>query len=110
MMQLDKPDDYILATNETHTIREFASLVFKELDMELDWKGSGIDEVGVDKKTGKTHVSVNPRYFRPTEVDLLIGDYSKAKNAFGWTPKIKFDQLAKIMAKADWEKVQKRGF
>jgi len=110
MMQLDQPGDYVLATGETHTIREFAGIVFKELDMELEWKNSGVDEIGVDIKTGKVRVSVNENYFRPTEVDLLIGDYSKAKKSFGWQPKVKFEELAKIMAKADWGKVQKRGF
>lgn len=110
MMQLDKPDDFVLATNETHTIQEFADEVFKELNMELEWEGDGLDEVGRRKKDGKILVSVNPHYFRPTEVDLLIGDYSKAKNTFNWEPKVKFVELAKIMAKADWEKVNKRGF
>ena len=110
MMQLDKADDFVLATGETHTIREFADIVFKKLDMELEWQGKDINEKGVDIKTGKTLVSVNPRYFRPTEVELLIGDATKAQKSFGWKPKIKFDKLAKIMAKSDWEKVQKRGF
>ncbi len=110
MMQLDKPDDFVLATGETHTIREFADTVFKELDMNLEWHGEGINEIGIEIKTGKTLVSVNPRYFRPTEVDLLIGDATKALKSFGWKPKVKFDELATIMAKADWEKVQKRGF
>ena len=110
MMQLDKSDDFILATGETHTIREFADIVFKELEMELDWQGEGINEIGIDIKTGKTLVSVNPRYFRPTEVELLIGDATKAQKTFGWESEIKFDKLAKIMAKADWKKVQKRGF
>ena len=110
MMQLDDPDDFVLATGETHTIREFADEVFKELDMELEWEGSGIDEVGINKKSGKVLVSVNPHYFRPTEVDLLIGDYSKAKKAFNWTPEVTFKELAKIMAIADCEKVQNRGY
>ncbi len=110
MMQLDDPDDFVLATGETHTIREFADEVFKELDMELEWEGNGIDEVGINKKSGKVLVSVNPHYFRPTEVDLLIGDYSKAKKAFKWTPKVTFKELAKIMAIADWGKVQNRGY
>jgi GDPmannose 4,6-dehydratase len=110
MMQLDKPDDFVLATGETHTIREFADITFKELDMDLEWQGKGVNERGVEIKTGKTLVAVNPRYFRPTEVDLLIGDFTKAQNSFGWEPKVKFEELAKIMAKADWEKVQKRGF
>lgn len=110
MMQLDKADDFVMATGETHSIREFADIVFKELDMDLEWQGEGVNEKGIEIKTGKTLVAVNPRYFRPTEVDLLIGDATKAKKTFGWKPKVKFDELAKIMAKADWEKVQKRGF
>ena len=110
IMQLDKPDDFVLATGETHTIREFANLAFKELDMDLEWQGEGINERGIEIKTGKTLVAINPRYFRPTEVDLLIGDSSKAQQTFGWEPKVKFEELAKIMAKADWDKVQKRGF
>ncbi len=110
MMQLDKADDFVMATGETHSIREFANIVFKKLDMDLEWKGEGINEEGIEIKTGKTLVAVNPRYFRPTEVDLLIGDATKAQKTFGWKPKVKFDELAKIMAKADWEKVQKRGF
>ena len=110
IMQLDKPNDFVLATGETHTIREFANIAFKELDMDLEWQGEGINEKGIEIKTGKTLVAINPRYFRPTEVDLLIGDSSKAQQTFGWEPKVKFEELAKIMAKADWEKVQKRGF
>ena len=110
MMQLDKADDFVMATGETHSIREFANIVFKKLDMDLEWKGEGINEEGIEIKTGKTLVAVNPRYFRPTEVDLLIGDATKAQKTFGWKPKVKFDELAKIMAKADWAKVQKRGF
>ena len=110
MMQLDKAGDFVLATGETHTIREFADITFKELDMKLEWTGEGVNEKGIEIKTGKTLVAINPRYFRPTEVDLLIGDSSKAKETFGWEPKVKFEELAKIMANADWKKVQKRGF
>ena len=110
MLQQEAPDDFVLATNETHTIREFADKAFKELDMELEWSGSGEKEIGVEKKTGKTLVKVDPRYYRPTEVDLLLGDYTKAKNELGWEPKTKFEDLVKLMVKADWEKVQKRGF
>lgn len=110
MMQLEKPSDFVLATGETNTIRDFANIVFKELDLELEWQGEGINEKGIDIKTGKTLVAINPRYFRPTEVDLLIGDSSKAQKTFGWKPEVKFEELAKIMAKADWKKVQKRGF
>ena len=110
MMQLDKADDFVMATGETHSIREFANIVFNELDMGLEWQGEGINEQGIDSKTGRTLVAVNPRYFRPTEVDLLIGNAAKAQKIIGWKPKVKFEELAKIMAKADWKKVQKRGF
>jgi GDPmannose 4,6-dehydratase len=110
MLQQDKPSDLVLATGETHTIREFADLAFKELDMELEWKNSGVEEIGVDMKSGKTIVQVDPQYFRPTEVDILIGDPSRAKEKLGWEPKVKFHELVKIMVEADWQKVQKRGF
>jgi len=110
MLQQDTPDDYVLATNETHTIRKFADLAFKELDMELEWIGSGEDEKGIEKKTGRMLVKVDPRYYRPTEVDLLLGNPAKAKKELGWEPKTKFKDLVKLMVKADWEKVQKRGF
>jgi len=110
MLQQDTPDDYVLATNETHTIRKFADLAFKELDMELEWIGSGEDEKGIEKKTGRMLVKVDPRYYRPTEVDLLLGNPAKAKKELGWEPKTKFEDLVKLMVKADWEKVQKRGF
>ncbi len=110
MLQQDKPSDLVLATGETHTIREFADLAFKVLDMELEWKNSGVEEIGVDMKSGKTIVQVDPQYFRPTEVDILIGDPSRAKEKLGWEPKVKFHELVKIMVEADWKKVQKRGF
>jgi GDPmannose 4,6-dehydratase len=110
MLQQKEPDDYVVATNETHTVREFADLTFKELGIELEWKEKGIHEKGIEKKSGKVLVEVDPAYFRPTEVDLLIGDYSKAKQKLGWEPKVTFKELTKIMAQADWEKVQKRGY
>ena len=110
MMQLEKPDDFVLATGETHTVREFADLTFKELDMELDWVGEGIDEKGVCKKNRKTYVEVEERYYRPTEVDMLIGEALKAKEKLGWKPQIKFEQLVSLMAKADYDKVKKRGY
>ena len=121
MLQQPEPDDYVLATGETHTVREFADLAFKELDMELEWEGEGPTEVGrikekvkrikgKDLEAGSVVVAVDPKYYRPTEVDLLIGDASKAKEKLGWEPKTKFEDLVKIMAKADWEKVQRRGF
>ncbi len=103
MLQKDKPDDYLLATNETHTVREFAEKSAKCLDFDLVWKGKGINEKGVDKKTGKTIIEIDPKYFRPAEVDILLGDYSKAKKQLGWEPKVKFQELVEIMAKADYE-------
>ncbi|MBU4444716.1 GDP-mannose 4,6-dehydratase, partial [bacterium] len=110
MLQQDVPDDYVMATGETHTVREFCEVAFSELDMELDWHGKNESEKGIEKKTGKTLIEINPRYFRPTEVDLLIGDYSKAKEKLGWQPKVKFEELARMMARKDYEKVLKRGF
>jgi len=110
MLQQDTPGDYVLATNETHTIREFADLAFRELDMELEWTGTGENEKGIEKKTGRVLVKVDPRYYRPTEVDLLLGDPAKAKKELGWEPQTKFEDLVKLMVKADWAKVQKRGF
>ena len=110
ILQQDKPDDYILATGENHTVRDFVSLVFQELDMELDWVGKNEKEKGIDKKLGKVRVVVNPIYYRSTEVEELIGDASKAKEILNWKPKVKFDELVKIMVNADWEKVKKRGF
>lgn len=110
ILQQDKPDDYVLATGDTHTVREFADLAFKELDMELEWKGNGREEKGIEKKSGKVRVKIDPGYYRPTEVDLLVGDASKAKTILGWEAKTKFRELVQMMAQADWEKVQKRGF
>lgn len=110
MLQQDEPEDFVLATGETHTVREFAECAFRELDMELEWKGKDENEEGIDKKTGKTLVEVDKNYFRPTEVDLLIGNPAKAKEKLGWAPKIKFEDLVKLMAQADYEKVQRKGY
>ena len=107
MLQQDEPEDFVMATGETHTVREFTDLAFKELDMELGWVGKQENEEGVEKKTGKILVEVDPRYYRPTEVELLMGDYSKAKRELGWEPKVKFKELVKIMVKAEWEKTKK---
>ncbi|MDO8586178.1 MAG: GDP-mannose 4,6-dehydratase [Armatimonadota bacterium] len=101
MLQQPNPDDYVIATNETHSVREFIEEVSKYLDMEIEWRGRDLNEVGIDKRTGKTLVRIDPRYFRPAEVDLLIGDYSKARTMLGWEPTIKFAELARIMAEAD---------
>jgi len=106
MLQLEKPDDFVIATNETHTVREFATIAFAELGMNIEWKGKGKDEKGIDKQTGKTLVEVDKEYFRPTEVEMLIGDYSKAKRLLGWQPTVTFNELVKMMVKADWEKME----
>lgn len=120
ILQQDQADDYVLATGETHTVREFAATAFKELGMELEWRGKDVQEKGIliklngktnDKiKTGSTLVEVDANYFRPTEVDVLIGDAAKARQKLNWIPKVKFAELVKIMTVADWEKVQRRGF
>jgi GDPmannose 4,6-dehydratase len=108
ILQADKPDDFVLATNETHTIREFVEETFKVLGEEILWKGNGTDEKGVLKSTGKEVVGIDPRYFRPTEVDILIGNPAKAKEILNWQPKTKFSDLVEIMVKADFAKAKKR--
>jgi GDPmannose 4,6-dehydratase len=107
MLQQDKPDDYLIATGETHSVREFVEKVAVLLGYNLIWQGSGLDEKGIDKKTGKILVAIDPYYYRPTEVDLLLGDASKAKKVLGWEPKVKFGELAKMMLEAEFES---RGF
>jgi GDPmannose 4,6-dehydratase len=97
ILQQEKPDDYVIATGETHSPREFIEEAARQLGIDLVWQGSGVEEKGVDKKTGETLVEIDPKYFRPAEVDLLIGDASKAKKVLGWEPKIKFKELVKIM-------------
>ncbi|MEO6694382.1 MAG: GDP-mannose 4,6-dehydratase [Ignavibacteria bacterium] len=110
MLQLDEPDDFILATGETHTVREFIEKSFKEIDISIEWKGKDEDEVGKDSKTGKVLIEIDKNYFRPTEVDLLIGDPTKAEKILGWKPKVTFEELVKIMVEADCEMVQKKGY
>ena len=108
MLQADKPDDYVLATNETHTVKEFIEESFKHLGEEIAWEGKGVEEKGILKSSGKTVVAIDPRYFRPTEVDLLIGNPVKAKEKLGWEPKTTFKELVKIMILADFEKIKKK--
>jgi GDPmannose 4,6-dehydratase len=103
MLQQDEPDDYVLATNETHTVREFIEVASKRLGFDLEWQGKDVDEVGVDRNTGKVIIKIDPVYFRPAEVDLLIGDPAKAKKIMGWEPKVKFKELVEIMVDADLE-------
>ena len=109
MLQQDEPKDFVLATGEAHTVREFVDLAFKELDMELEWEGEGINEKGIDN-SGKIRVEVNKQYFRPTEVDFLIGNPLQAEKELGWKAETKFEDLVAIMVETDWKKVQKRGF
>src|SRR3989338_839840 len=101
MMQAEKPSDYVIASGETHSIREFVELAFRHVGIEISWKGSGIDEVGYDKQTGRIYVTVDPLYFRPVEVDVLIGDATRIKKDFGWNPEYKFSDIIKEMMEHD---------
>ena len=103
ILQQDKPDDYVIATGEQHSVREFVQVAAAELDMDIEWKGEGFDEVGFDRNSGQQIIAVDPRYFRPTEVETLLGDPSKAKKKLGWEPKISFEELVKEMVAADHE-------
>ncbi len=110
ILQQDRADDYVLATNEKHSVRAFTRWAFQHLDIELAFEGDGVEERGIDTKTGKVLVEVSPQYFRPAEVDLLIGDYSKAKRELGWEPRTKCAELCRIMVEADFEKAKQRGY
>jgi GDPmannose 4,6-dehydratase len=101
ILQIDEPDDFVLATGETRSVREFVELAFAEVGRTIEWRGNGVDETGIDGKSGKTLVRIDPLYFRPTEVDLLIGDASKAQAKLGWKPKTPFAQLVKEMVEGD---------
>jgi GDPmannose 4,6-dehydratase len=109
MLQHDTPEDFVIATGETHTVREFVEVAFKHVDVDIEWKGEGVDEKGIDTDTGKVLVEVDPKYFRPTEVDLLIGDPSKAKEELGWEPEVKFKKLVQLMVQSDLEAIEKHG-
>ncbi|CAG9856357.1 unnamed protein product [Phyllotreta striolata] len=101
MLQQEKADDFVIASGETHSVREFVEAAFKHVGKEIVWEGKGLNEVGKEKDTGIVRVKVNSKYFRPTEVDLLLGDASKAKAAFNWSPKVKFNELITDMMEAD---------
>ena len=108
ILQQPEPDDFVIATGEYHTVREFATLAFKEVGIELEWRGDGVDEKGYDKATGKPLVEVDPKYFRPAEVDQLLGNPAKAKAKLGWNPqKTSFPELVKIMVQHDMKFVKK---
>ncbi len=105
MLQQEQPDDYVVATGETRTVREFVDAAFGALGIQLDWVGQGVEEHAVDRATGRTVVKVNPKFFRPAEVELLIGDPSKAETVLGWKREISFQELVSRMVKADVERV-----
>ncbi|WP_417915735.1 GDP-mannose 4,6-dehydratase [Candidatus Electronema sp. JC] len=101
MLQQEQPEDFVIATGRQHSVREFVEIAAEELGMNIVWQGSGLDEVGIERKSGKTIVRVDPRYFRPTEVETLLGDPSKAKEKLGWEPKISFEEMVREMIVED---------
>jgi GDPmannose 4,6-dehydratase len=107
ILQADAPDDFVLATGETRSVREFVELAFAEIGRTIEWRGKGVDETGVDAQSGKTVLRIDPVYFRPTEVDLLVGDASKAREKLGWQPKTSFAQLVKEMVATDLEEARR---
>ncbi|MDR1543296.1 MAG: GDP-mannose 4,6-dehydratase [Prevotellaceae bacterium] len=108
ILQHDTPDDFVIATGEMHTVREFCTLAFREAGLEIRWEGNGVNEKGIDAKTGKILVEVDPKYFRPAEVEQLLGDPTKAKTLLGWNPtQTPFPELVKLMMKHDMKKVEK---
>jgi GDPmannose 4,6-dehydratase len=105
ILQHPEPDDYVLATGETHSVREFAERAFAQIGIELVWRGEGVEETGVEAKSGNVLIRIDPRYFRPTEVDLLLGDASKARSKLGWQHKVSFEQLVAEMVASDLEEI-----
>ncbi|RZV31496.1 MAG: GDP-mannose 4,6-dehydratase, partial [Chromatiales bacterium] len=103
MLQQDQPDDYVIATGEQYSVRDFIAAAGGELGMDIEWQGEGLDEVGTDRNTGKPIIAVDPRYFRPTEVETLLGDPTKARKQLGWAARTPFLQLVKEMVAADLE-------
>lgn len=108
MLQQEKAEDYVIATGETHTVREFVGVAFKYSGIEIEWQGQGVDERGINKKTGKVLVEVDPKYFRPAEVELLVGDPAKAKEQLGWEAEVKFKKLVNMMVDADLEAIEEK--
>ena len=107
MLQQNEPEDFCIATGVHYSVRDFVNIVAQELEINIQWKGGGIDEIGIDSSTGNTIVSVDARYFRPTEVETLLGDATKAKEKLGWEPKISFDEMVKEMTAADLKEAEK---
>nr|WP_294859566.1 GDP-mannose 4,6-dehydratase [uncultured Fluviicola sp.] len=106
MLQQDEPEDFVIATGKTYTVRDFIERAAKYVGFDIVWEGTGVDEIGIDRNTGKKIIEINPKYFRPTEVDLLIGDATKAFNQLGWKAKVEIDELVKIMMENDIELVR----
>ncbi|MFZ0207718.1 MAG: GDP-mannose 4,6-dehydratase, partial [Roseiarcus sp.] len=106
IVQQDEPDDFVLATGEAHSVRDFVELAFGEVDRRIEWRGEGVDEIGIDQSGGQVVVRVDPGYFRPTEVDLLIGDPSKAHQKLGWRHQTSFGELVREMVRSDLERLQ----
>jgi GDPmannose 4,6-dehydratase len=106
IVQHERPDDFVLATGETHSVREFCRGCFGRLGYSLEFRGSGVDEVGLDAATGKELIAIDPIYFRPTEVEILLGDASKARQTLGWSPRVRFDELVQMMTDSDLKAVQ----
>ena len=107
MLQQDTPDDYVIATNETRTVREFVETAFRHVGMTVEWSGTGVNEVGIDKETGKMIVSINPAFFRPAEVEILLGDATKAESKLGWKREVSFSSLVERMVENDLKLVEK---
>jgi len=107
MLQQEKPEDFVIATGEQHSVREFATLVAAELDIDIEWRGEGVEEKGYDAKTGQCLIEVDPRYFRPSEVDALLGDSTKARQKLGWTPKTTFKELVVDMVRSDYQEAKR---
>ena len=103
MLQQETPEDFVIATGVQHSVREFVEIAANEIGMKIEWQGEGLDEIGIEKKSGKTIVHVDSRYFRPTEVETLLGDPTNAKEKLGWVPEISFKELVQEMMVADLE-------
>jgi GDPmannose 4,6-dehydratase len=108
MLQQKVPEDYVIATGINHSVREFVELAFKEVNIDIEWKGKGVNEKGINKKSGEILVEVSPKYFRPSEVNVLLGDATKAKEKLGWTSKTSFEELVKMMVDADIKKSREK--
>jgi GDPmannose 4,6-dehydratase len=103
MLQHDKPDDYVISTGETHSVKDFVEFAFREVGIEIVWEGEGLDKKGRNASTGEILIEVDPQFFRPIESSLLVGDPSKAREKLGWAPRVSFEELVKMMVKNDLE-------